>query len=157
MLYFLLKPIVLLTQVLFAHPSGLFVPLFDFVRPLCSSYLVFHRFAVQDTEKVGKKIRPGSWLESIPSNTAHKIRKCHCRWINSSSQKQLSQGASSEQQRDGWPVIAKQTILLIKLSKHSLTLSYPQLVPSDPGNSSIDPQWKGLRSFPSKFLVALHD
>ena len=33
--------------------------------------------------------------------------------------------------------------------------TYPQLLLRDPGNSSIDPKWRGLGSFPSKFLVAL--
>ena len=44
-------------------------------------------------------------------------------------------------------------------TENCLTLSclYSQLLPMDPGNSSIDPKWRGLRSVFSKFLVALHD
>ena len=33
-----------------------------------------------------------------------------------------------------------------------LLISYPQILPRDPGNSNIDPKWRGLKSFPSKFL-----
>ena len=57
--------------------------------------------------------READWKAYLLQTRHVKFEGVHFRWINSSTQ-QLSQGASSEQQRDGWPVIAKQRILLIK-------------------------------------------
>ena len=89
-------------------------------------FLFAHRFVVAPflltdllcktpKKSVKRYNREADWKAYLLQTRHIKFEGVHFRWINSSNQ-QLSQGASSEQQRDGWPVIAKQRIVLIKWS-----------------------------------------